>query len=100
MGKQWQGFYIHRDGCLVSPEGDFIYPGEVRGLRYAYDAMNADRLRVLSALDNPLGFNKKPNDLKIPDNLLFFHKERQRLLRGKNEDIDNRDCIDSASRNH
>jgi len=50
FGKAWIGFRLTPE-CLESPEGDFVYPGEVRGLKYLYGAVGIDRTNLCTKLD-------------------------------------------------
>jgi transcriptional regulator with XRE-family HTH domain len=50
FGKAWEGFRITPE-CIESPEGDHVYPGEVRAIKYLYQTANISRLEVCTRLD-------------------------------------------------
>ncbi|MFA6051805.1 MAG: hypothetical protein WC762_04370 [Methylobacter sp.] len=59
LGKQWRGFRITPE-YIESPEGDFVHCQEIRALRYAFQALDIKRDKILRTSENK------------PENVIFL----------------------------
>lgn len=50
-GKKWIGFRFAADGCIESPEGDFIWPQEIRAIKFLYLAAKIERYEMIKRLN-------------------------------------------------
>lgn len=68
FGKAWKGYRIMPE-CLISPDGDHVYPGEVGAIKHLYKASGINRTHLCLRLEEhqllnvPMMFNERPTSL-------------------------------------
>lgn len=80
FGPQWQGLRITPEFIQSDDGKDFVYPGEIRGIRYLYLAADMNRGEKCVELDK-LGLLCNRNSLDKPPSLLNLANDKELIVR-------------------